>query len=263
MIKHAIYISVLAVFIMVSDAFADHFRVPSVTDGEMRKFKVTRKYSQKKKGGFAGFIRPEEITVSFSTKCIWSMKNGGRFLEVERREKKAGGYYRKWNFTFRAAENFHFERYEMIEHLPDGKIFGREGGRPWVPGEKVPPGVVHPMALAEAIRGFKFKEGKKWKFLTWIPQTEEMTQLIARVDRMDRIDLPAGSYRAWRVWIDVDLEKLLGKWRGLEFFVKPLVPKLIMWFADTPQSPMIKFRGKFGPGRSAIIELHELVEMTR
>jgi len=91
---------------------------------------------------------------------------------------------------------------------------------------------------------------------------EELNHVFVRAEATEKIDVPAGSFQSWRVSLDLDLQDLLGRWRGMEFFIKPLIPKFTIWFANTPQSPMVQFRGRFGAGKFTVVEEHKLVEMS-
>ena len=251
---------VTATIYLVSNAFAEPFRVPAVPNGETHKFKVTRQSASGKEPGI--FIRPSELVTSYSLKTTWKTDGNSRLMLVERRDKKAAGHGRTWTFTFRAANTLKFERYEMVETRPDGEVLGREEGQPWFPKMDTLYNIVHPLAVSEAIRGFPFKEKRQWDYMSWMPQTEELNHVFVKVETMEKVDVPAGSFNSWRVTLDLDMDDLLGRWRGMEFLIKPLIPKFTMWFADMPQSPMVQFRGKFGTGKNTIIEEHKLVEMT-
>jgi hypothetical protein len=234
--------------------------VPSVSNGEIRKFNVTRQSTSGKEPGV--FIRPSELVTSYSLKTILKNDGNNRFMVVERRDKKAGGHNRTWTFTFRAASVLKFERYEMVEMRPDGELLGKEEGQPWFAKMDTIHNIVHMLVVPDAIRGFPFKERKQWDYMSWTPQTEELLHVFVRVEGMEKIDVPAGSFQSWRITLDFDMEDLLGRWRGVEFLIKPLIPKFTMWFADTPASPMVQFRGRFGTGKNTFIEEHKLVEMT-
>ena len=258
--RSAVFTVLVIILVLATGAIAraEYFPMPRITDNELRRFKVRRRLPSGRK---TFFLRPEERISSYSVMSMWKMINSKRYFFVERKDIKVGGHTRTWKFFFEAEKNFKFEKYEQVEKTPDGKILGREFGSPWNPDEEIPENTVHAFATSEAIRGFKFKEGAKWPFYNWNPQTEELHRIILNVEGIESIELPAGHYRAWKTSMDIDLEQMLGKWRGLEFFIKRFIPKFTIWFADTPYSPMIKFRGNFGSGKSAFVEHYDLVEM--
>lgn len=244
-----------------SIASAEHLPISPVPNNEFRRYEVKR-LSQDPKASL--FIRPEERVAAIETKSTWTLgKDASKYLIVERKEKKVGGQDRIWKFLFRTDNNIMIlESYEQTEFSPGGKLLGKENCLIYIPGgRQIPPGTVHAFAMADALRGINFKDGLTTSCYNWNPQIEELLKVNIRVEGMEKVSVPAGSYNAWRVALDVDLEQILGRWRGLEYFIKKLMPKFTMWYADTPTKPMVKYQGIFGVGKATITEYFNLAEI--
>jgi len=235
---------------------AESLRIPPVRSGEVNEYRVSRNGMSERDRAF--FVRTEEITESYTVRADWKRENGGLYLVDKRVEKKVGGHQREWTFKFKADRKLVFDSYNMVTRSPAGKILERRNGRPWFAGKAAPADLVHFMSASLAVRGFDLGEGGEWSYHSWTPQNEQLDRIIVSVEGRETITVPAGTYSTYRVALRIDMHELLGRWKGLEFLIKPLVPYFTLWIGRQPSKPLVRFRGKFGPGKSATVD-HELV----
>ncbi len=232
-------------------------KIPPVRGGETSEYKVSREGMAERDRAF--FMRTGELIKSYTVKTDWKRENGELYLVETRKEKKVGGHAREWNFKFRAHRNLVFDSYDMVTKSPSGKILEQRSGRPWFSEKESPDDLVHFMTASLAIRGFDLEENGQWSYHSWSPQNEQLNRIIVNVETRETITVPAGTFDTYRVSLGMDMDEVLGRWKGLEFLIKPLIPHFTLWFGEQPSKPVIKFRGNFGPGKSAIVE-HELIK---
>lgn len=244
------------VFLTTSVPRAEPLNIPPVREGEVNEYQVSQEGMSERDRAF--FVRTDELIQSYTVQANWKREKGDLYLIETRKEKKVGGHLREWTFKFKAHRNLVFESYGMVTKSPSGKVLERRGGRPWFAGKDTPRDLVHFMTASLAIRGFDLHENGEWSYHSWTPQNEQLDRIIVKVQGYETITVPAGTFETYRVALDMDMEEVLGRWRGLEFLIKPLIPRFTMWIGRQPSKPLIKFRGNFGPGKSAIVD-HELV----
>lgn len=250
---------VMAVF-PANVAKAEPFNAPSIPDGEVREFGVRR--IDQKGAGVKSLVRPGEELDHFSVKTVWKTGAQGREMEVIRDEARSRGHHCVHNYTFSVRGKYIFSRTYSIEiRSPDGRLLRSEKGSLWYPKGEPPPDLVHAIAISEAIRGYNFREGAKTDARLWNADGGDSPRMELTVAGAESLTLPAGKYRAWRVNMEMDLKDLLGRWKGIEFLIKMLMPGYTYWFADMPSHPLVNFQGQFGPKTSAPIEIHELTKM--
>jgi|GEM_PF-3462996 len=259
-IIHIICLVAVAPF-STSAARAEPFNVPSVPDGESREFRVRR--IEQKGPGVKSLYRAGEELDHYSVKTLWRGGPGGREMEVVRNEVRARGHHCVSYFTFIERGKYMYNTaYRLEIRSPEGRLLRSEKGIASSPKGEPPPDLVAALAISEALRGYNFRKDAKTSLHVWNPEGGDTPLMNLTVLGAESVTVPAGVYRAWRVNMEMDLKDILGRWIGLDFLVKMLMPGYLFWFADTPSHPLVNFQGQFGPKTSAPIEIHELTKIS-
>ncbi len=178
-----------------------------------------------------------------------------------------------WNFGFSVIDN-HMSSgwYDHKLISPEGKLLRSEKSVIYLPkpregtkkAKKVAEDdtfITHPVVMSELLRSHKFKKDTVVYLRLWIPDIYQGPRMIFEVQDTESVTVPAGTFRAWRVNMRMDTAELLGRFKGLEFLIKQLLPAYTLWYADTRTHPLIKFEGQFGPRNTAPMQIQEMISM--
>jgi hypothetical protein len=168
--------------------------------------------------------------------------------------------------TFRRRSgSIHAESHEMSTLDRDAAPVAVESARfrgvkvlQWGAGlEPYPRDLTPLVGCVTALRGLDFEAGARRGFSVWLASSVYWTA-EARVKRLERIDLPAGKMRAWRVPVRPNFEEID---RALDGLIQTLVPPVVFHFAAGPPHRLLRAEFPSGPFRwnpPGVIEATEL-----
>lgn len=204
---------------------------------------------------------------------------GGGVLAVERVSEGSRQLYRqslamnvgrdvdyRLELTFRRrAGTIHAEAYRLETRDGGGAPIAAEEGRfrqvralHWGAERQPYPRDLAPvLGCPVALRGLEFERGLRRGFSVWFANTAYW-EVEARVEALERLELPVGRMDAWRVVARPSLEHVD---RTLDKLVTGLLPPLVLHFEEEPPHRFLRFEFPTGPYRSnppGLIEATEL-----
>ena len=168
--------------------------------------------------------------------------------------------------TFRRRSgSIHAEAHEMTTLDRDAAPVAVESARfrgvkvlQWGAGlEPYPRDLTPLVGCVTALRGLDFEAGARRGFSVWLASSVYWTA-EARVERLERIDLPARKMRAWRVPVRPNFEEID---RALDGLIQTLVPPVVFHFDADPPHRLLRAEFPSGPfswNPPGVIEATEL-----
>ena len=123
--------------------------------------------------------------------------------------------------------------------------------------EPYPADVSPLLGCALSLRGLDFERGARRQFALWLANTVHWP-IETRVERVETIELPLGSRRAWRVRVWPSFERVAGP---LDRLVAMILPPFVLHFDAEPSHRFLRFEFPTGPFRwnpHGVIEATEL-----
>ena len=105
------------------------------------------------------------------------------------------------------------------------------------------------------------KEGSRHDFNLLLSPEGMSIHMFAEVKGVETITMPAGTFECFRVILEPDLEKILGRWSWAKPIINPFVPDYDFWVQKTPPHFQVRFEGKFGPVGASPTQAYELIEV--
>ena len=124
--------------------------------------------------------------------------------------------------------------------------------------EPYPRDVAPLLGCAVALRGLDFERGARRSFSLWLANTV-WWEGNTRVEKLEDVELPAGSARAWRVRVRPHFGHIAGR---LDRIVQLLLPPFVLHFEEKPPHRFLRFSFPTGPfpwnprGLIEAVELH-------
>jgi hypothetical protein len=99
------------------------------------------------------------------------------------------------------------------------------------------------LGCALMLRGLEFERGAERSFALWLANTLHW-EVGLKVERRERIEVPAGSFDAWRVRARPNLHMIAG---ALDRLVAMFLPPFVLHFAADPPHRFLRFAFPTGP----------------
>lgn len=123
-----------------------------------------------------------------------------------------------------------------------------------------PAGLTPVVGLGTTLRGLDFAAGASGQLPVWLAFALSWPVEL-RVDKRERVTVPAGRVEAWRVVVRPSLA-VLGPLRAVvEPTVGTLLPEVVLHLACDDPHPLVRFEGPAGPfpwSPRAVLELTEI-----
>lgn len=94
-----------------------------------------------------------------------------------------------------------------------------------------------------ALRGLEFEPGAERTFAIWLANTVYW-EVHLRVERRERLAVPAGSFEAWRVRARPSFHEIAG---ALDRLIAMLLPPFVLHFGAEPPHRFLRFEFPTGP----------------
>ncbi len=107
--------------------------------------------------------------------------------------------------------------------------------------------------------GKDLKQGARYGFNLLLSPEGMPIHMFAEVKGVETITMPAGTFECFRVILEPDLEKILGRWSWAKPIINPFVPDYDFWVHKAPPHFQVRFEGKFGPVGAAPTQAYELI----
>jgi hypothetical protein len=123
--------------------------------------------------------------------------------------------------------------------------------------ERYPSDTAPLLGCALMLRGLEFERGSRRSFTLWLANTAYW-EIDVRVEKRERVSVPAGSFDAWRVRVRPSFDAVSG---ALDRVVALLLPPFVLHFAAEPSHRFLRFEFPTGPfpwNPRAVIEALEL-----
>jgi hypothetical protein len=168
--------------------------------------------------------------------------------------------------TFRRRSGtIHAESHRMETRDTDGAPFAAEEARfrdvkvPAWGGEVEPfPRDVAPLiAGGLALRGLEFEAGAQRSFSVWLVNAIHW-QVDSKVEKRERVDVPAGDLDAWRVRLRPSFEQVD---RALDKIIDAVMPPVVAHFAADAPHRLLRLQFPTGPFKWNPIGLIEATEL--
>ena len=89
----------------------------------------------------------------------------------------------------------------------------------------------------------KFEQGSRRSFTAWVANVITW-QVDSKVEKQEKVDIPAGSVDAWRVRVRPSFEQVD---KALDGMIDMLMPPLVVHFAAEPPHRLLRFEFPTGP----------------
>ena len=99
------------------------------------------------------------------------------------------------------------------------------------------------LGCAVALRGLEFERGERHRFAVWLANSA-FWEVEVHVERRERIQVPAGSFDAWRVRARPKFDAIAGP---LDRLVGAILPPFRLHFAAAPPHRFLRFSFPTGP----------------
>jgi hypothetical protein len=109
--------------------------------------------------------------------------------------------------------------------------------------EPYPRDVTPLLGCALALRGLDFERGARRSFSLWLANTV-WWEVNLRVEKLEEMELPTGSARAWRVRARPHFGQIAGR---LDRIVQLLLPPFTIHFEEQPPHRFLRFSFPTGP----------------
>ena len=208
------------------------FRDPDIPDGERTTFLGT--ISDKESG--VGTLAIEASAEGYVARIDGTiLEHFNQAVEIS---------FRRANGTLRA------ERYRAESRDGETMVSVEEGwfrdvrGLHWG-GELQPyPSNITPLlGCALALRGLEFTKGERHNFALWLANSV-WWEIALHVHRRERIDVPAGTFDAWRVTAHIQFEPIGA---ALNRVVQAILPPFRIHFDAEPPHRFLRFSFPTGP----------------
>lgn len=151
-------------------------------------------------------------------------------------------------------ETRHGERQVAVEEgwFRDVSVLGWGGAI-----EPYPSDVAPLLGCALMLRGLEFERGAERSVSVWLANSVHW-EVALKVERRERLDLPAGTFDAWRVRARPSFHAVAG---ALDRIVALLLPAFVLHFDADPPHRFLRFAFPTGPfpwNRRAVVEATEL-----
>lgn len=123
--------------------------------------------------------------------------------------------------------------------------------------ESFPRDVTPLLGAALALRGLELEKGARRSFSAWLV-SGIYWQADSKVEKKEKVSVPAGDFEAWRVRLRPSLEQVD---KALDSLVDSLMPPLVAHLGAEPPHRFLRFQFPTGPFRwnpAGVIEATEL-----
>ena len=213
-------------------AYDGPFRDPGIPDGERTAYRGT--IAGKPAGD--GELTVEAAPDGYLQRIAIAV-DGGYGLELEMRFARVNGTLRS-------------EHYILATRDGDRPVAREEGwfrdvhGLHWGGTLEPYPGSVTPLlGCAIALRGIEFAKGERHRFALWLANSV-WWEVEVHVERRERIEVPAGSFDAWRVAASPRFEAI---GTALNRVVQAVLPPFRLHLDAAPPHRFLRFSFPTGP----------------
>lgn len=99
------------------------------------------------------------------------------------------------------------------------------------------------LACATALRGLDFVKGERRSFAVWLANTLYW-QVDLHIEKRERVELPAGSFDAWRIRVRPSFREIAG---ALDRIVGAILPPFVIHMEAEPPHRFLRFSFPTGP----------------
>ena len=205
---------------------------PGIPDGERTRYRGL----VKGRDAGTGTMTVDASDSAYVQRVEFTVEGEARYsmtLELERRRGTlVASHYR--------LETFHGERPVAVEEgwFRDVKVLQWGGELLAYPRSTMPL-----LGCAVGLRGLDFHKGSRRTFPLWLANTVHW-EIDARVERAERVEVPAGDLDAWRVRVRPSFESVN---RQLDRVVGLLLPPFTLHFERERPHRMLRFEFPTGP----------------
>jgi hypothetical protein len=109
--------------------------------------------------------------------------------------------------------------------------------------ERYPSDVAPLLGCALMLRGLEFERGARRSFSLWLANTVYW-EIDTKVEKRERVSVPAGSFDAWRLRVRPSFERVSG---ALDRVIALVLPPFVLHFAAEPPHRFLRFAFPTGP----------------
>lgn len=107
----------------------------------------------------------------------------------------------------------------------------------------------------------EMKIGARYEFQILLAPDGSPLPMSAKVTGQETITVPAGTFPCWKVVLEPDLKKILGRWSWVSPIISPWVPDYHFWLKQIPPHFQVRFQGRFGPVGAAPLQTYDLLRL--
>ena len=109
------------------------------------------------------------------------------------------------------------------------------------------------------LTGKELRVGDRYDFNLLLSPDGTPIHMFAKVTGRETTTVPAGTFECFRVILEPDLKKILGRWSWVSPIISPWVPDYDFWMDQAPPHFQVRFQGRFGPVGAAPLQAYELL----